>query len=141
MLARKTREAADEIKSPLFQLLTPVVRELADHLLFAREDFRTDRADVLGAEPEFARPPQGHEAVGRLDEGLARHAAAQNAQAADLLAALDERGLQAEAGGGARRGVARAATADDDEIVGGNFRIGRGGIFHVGGGSKADRTS
>ena len=114
----ETGQAADVVEFAVFQLPAPVTRELADEPLLARLDFRPDNADVFGAQTVFLRAAQGGEAVGAFDHRLAGHAAAQDAQAAHVLAAFNEGSLEPQAAGGARGGETGAAAADHDEIVG-----------------------
>ena len=55
--------------------------------------------------------------LGGVEEGLGRHAAAQNAKATHLFAAFEDHRPQTLGRGGARRGVTAAATAYDRQVV------------------------
>ena len=76
---------------------------------------------VLGNEGAGApliggKPVDQVDDVRRVEQRFRRHTTAQDAQAADLLAAFDHDRIQASAGSGARRRIPAAAAADDGDI-------------------------
>ncbi|MEJ0000568.1 MAG: hypothetical protein WDO13_16250 [Verrucomicrobiota bacterium] len=104
------------MKVPVAKLLAAVGGEIADEVPLALLDARHVHLHRLGDEAEFARAADLMPAMRRLQQRLRRHAAAQDAQAAHLAVGLDHGRRRAEADGGARRGVAGAAAADDDHV-------------------------
>ena len=131
-------QTAHEIELAVFQLAAPVDRRiLADEPAFAGLDLGGHDGDVFRPQTELARTAQGHETVGRFDHRLARHAAVQDAEAADVPPAFDERGFQSQRDGGAGGRVTGASSADDHEIVDGDGFC--RGVAH--GGREPTRTS
>ena len=142
VLVDETGLAADEVELAVFELFAPVPGELADQPAFASLHLLGHDPDIFRPQTKFPRPPQGDETVGRFDHRLARHAAAQDAEAADITATFDHGGFQTQGDGGTRRRVACAATTDDHEIVHGNIGgVGGGGITHEAGNLPSLRKS
>ena len=88
-----------------------------DQAAFAGDDLGGVVAEIGDAEAEFAGLSEGAEAVGGFDERLARHAAPEDAKAANLFPAIEHDGLESQRSGGACGGVARAAPADHGKVV------------------------
>src|SRR5262245_51392015 len=113
MIVGKLRAPANEFETPILQLLAPIIRKLADQAPLARADRPAIHAEVLGPQSKLPRPADRLRAARRLQERFARHAPAQNAQAADLVSTLDHHRLQTKARSRCRRRVSGAASADD----------------------------
>jgi len=123
--------AADEFKLPALQLLRAMVRKQADQLPLARPDRRAIRAQILRAQSKFPRVANRLRPMPAFQQGLARHATAQDAQPANLLPAFDHGRLQTQGGRGRCARVAGAATPNHNEIK----------IWFTHGGSLARSTS
>ena len=113
---RRYERRAPAIQRELRDTLDAVVGELFDELALAPQDVRHidgHAADVNAQRTGFARILRG---VAGCEECLARHAAAQDAQAAER-SVIDERGTAAEIADRTGGGVAARTGTDDDEVV------------------------
>ena len=108
--------SADQLEFSAFQLLRAVFGEFGDEAALAFDDFGAVETDVAGPQAEFRGFAHFLQAVGRLDERFARHASAQDAEAAEFVGSVDDGGAQSLVRGGAGRGVTGAAAADHDKI-------------------------
>ena len=113
----KSGGAAHEFEPPAGELSLSVAREVSDELAFAVANGPRVDTSQLGAEPEFRAAAHAERAIGRFDQGLARHASAQDAKAAEFLRAVDHQRAQAQGCGRPRRGIAGAAAADHREVT------------------------
>ena len=102
------------------QLLDAVVGEGADQALLAADDRLQVGAGLDRQQAELRRPAHQRHDVGRAQDGLARHAAAQDAEAPEG-AVIDDGYVGAGVAGGGRGRVSGGAAADDDYVVG-SFR-------------------
>ena len=84
---------------------------------FLRYDLGKVDADIVRADPKRSRVVSQMQDLGSVEKSLARHAAAQDAKPADLLASFKDHRLQTLRHGGPRRSVAAAASANDCEII------------------------
>ena len=80
----ETGQTPDEIELAVLQLAAPVTGKFPHQPAFAGLDLSGHDGDVFRPQAELARPAQSHETVGGFDHRLARHAAAQDAEAADV---------------------------------------------------------
>ena len=78
----KTGLSADEIERLRLQLLLPILGEFSNEPPLARDDLLWLHCEILCPKPELVRLSHDSEAIGRLDQRLARHAAFQDAQTA-----------------------------------------------------------
>ena len=74
-------------------------------------------AEELGLQTELRGVADHLRPVGRLQEGLGRHATPQNTEPAHLFPALDHRDFPAETNCGGGGSIAGTPPTDDDEIV------------------------
>ena len=107
---------AEEFEFAARQLLPAEIGELGDERVLARHDFGEVEASVFDAHAPCAGVIREVHDFGGVEQRLRRHAAAQDAQAADFFAAFDNDSFQAGASGGTRRSVAGAAAAEDGQI-------------------------
>ena len=113
----KAGEGAQELELAVDELLPAVIGKVLDQGVLARHDLGEVEADILRADaPRLRVAGQVHD-FGRVEQGLGRHAAAQDAKAADFLAALKDHGFKALGHGGPCRGVAAAAAADHRKVI------------------------
>src|SRR5437667_12822103 len=85
----KTGPAADELELSTKQFLLAIFSESFDQPIFAGHYLSKVEADVLGPDaPRLGMARQVHD-LGRVEQRLGWHAAAQYAQAADFLSALN----------------------------------------------------
>ena len=113
----KARPATNKIKSAALELLAPVIRELANQPPFAFENLRCVNAGLFRAQTELLRTADRPKPVRRFDQRLAWHAAAQNAQAANLLPAFHHGNPEPQFVRCGRRRISRAPSADHDEVI------------------------
>jgi hypothetical protein len=113
----ETRLASDELEWAICNLRCAIAGELLDDLALAGDDRFPAESPQLCIQPELGAAPDIHRAVRGFEERLARHAAAQDAEATDGAAAFDERGTQAEPRSGRSTRITGTAAADHDEIV------------------------
>src|SRR5438067_7946410 len=112
----KLRGRADEVEFPTQKLLLPIIGKLLNQSVFARHDLIEIEGDIFGANsPRLGMAGEVHD-FGRIKQGLGGHATAENTEAADFLAALEDRSLEALTRGSPRRGVAGAAAAEDGQV-------------------------
>ena len=118
MRVHKTGPAADELKRAAFKLLGAVLGKLRNHPLLAGVDFFHQNSHGASGDLHTKLPGAKHRdvPVGRFDQRLAGHAAAQDAEAADLLAAFHHGHAQPELHGCGGGGITGASPAQDDEI-------------------------
>lgn len=109
--------AADEIEAPVLELASPVIGEFTDEAFFPGDDFIHACSGLRRAQSEFLRPAYRAGTVRRFDEGFRGHAAAQDAETAEIAGAIDDRDAETEIMGGPCRRVAGAAAAEDEKIV------------------------
>ena len=98
------------------ELLDALVGEVFDHGVLSRHDVREMEPDVFRADAPGLRVSRQVNDIGRVEQRLGGHAAAQDAKAADLLAAFDDDRFQAGAGRGAGRRVTAAAATNDGNV-------------------------
>jgi hypothetical protein len=85
---------ADEFEFPAVELLDAEIGEIFDLRIFPRHDFREIEGNLSGAHAPRFRVFGEMLHFRRVEQRLRRHAAAQDAQSADFLAALDDDGFQ-----------------------------------------------
>ena len=90
--------------------------EFLNHRVFSRHDPREIEVDLRNADAPGPRVSREVNHIRRVEERLGRHAAAQDAQPADLFAAFDDGRFQTGAGRRARRRVTAAAAAEDGDL-------------------------
>ena len=118
---------AVEIEFARFQRLHPVGSEVSDDFQFAGVDGLHVGAGAGDLQAEPAGVLRVMQDLGGIDQGLGRHATAQDAQAAELFRPVDDGDLFPQARRHARRVEAGAAAPDADEIVGFYFSHGSQG--------------
>ena len=104
--------ATDQFEAAVLQLAAPVAGEFLDHRRLAPHHCREVEADLARLQAPDAGAPGLVPHIGRVQQRLGRHAAAQDAQSAQFPAALDNDGATTAAGGRPCGGVAGAAAAD-----------------------------
>ena len=108
--------AAVERETPVFELSLSITREVGNEPALAVTDgFDIDTLRG-GLQSEFGGVAHMKLAVGGLAERLARHAAAQDAQAPKFLCAINHGNAQTRAVRRSGRCIAPTAAADDHEI-------------------------
>ena len=112
----ETGACTQQIKAAVLQLALAIAGEVFNKVAFACADGRDIWLTDCGIESELASAAKGEGAIGRLDEGFARHAAAQDAEATELGRAIDDGGFHAEGRSGASGSITGATAADDGEI-------------------------
>lgn len=116
MRIEKTGAGPKELELSGGQAGEAVFGEIVNHGLFAGHDGFEIEACLWNSEsPRPARTRQV-EHFGRVEERLAGHAPAQDAQSAHFRPALDHDGFESGRGRCARRRVTRAAPAQDGKI-------------------------
>ena len=100
------------------ELLNPVTGEIPDDSSFSDMDGLHVRRRAGDSQSEDATLPGVVQHLGAVEQRLRRHAAAQNAEPAERLGAVDDRDRLSAGGGDSRRIEAGATSADDNEIVG-----------------------
>src|SRR5437773_3475600 len=89
MSVREAGHGANEFEFAIEELLLAKISEAFDEGIFAGHHLGKLEGDVLNTDaPGLGMAGQVHD-LGGVEKGLGRHAAAQDAQAADLFAALD----------------------------------------------------
>ena len=116
--SRKLAWPRTKSKRPVLELTAPVVGKLTDQPPLARQDRRAVGALVFCPQPKLASLANSRRAMPAFEERFARHTAAQDAQPTDFLATLHDQRFQANLRRRSRSGVAPAAAADYDEVVG-----------------------
>ena len=109
--------APDEIEPAILQLRAAVVGEFLDEPPFPFHNRPGVEARIVAGEAEFGRTLNRSKSFGGFEERFARHAATQDAEAADFAAALDHCRFQSQRRSRPRPGVSRTAAAEDEEIV------------------------
>src|SRR5438445_13033719 len=113
----KLRGRADKIEFPIQKLLLSIIGKLLNQSVFARHDLVEIEGDIFGANsPRLGMTGEVHD-FSRVKQRLGGHATAENTEAADFLAALEDRSLEALTRGCTRRGVTGAAAAEDGQVV------------------------
>lgn len=107
---------ADKLEPPALQLLSPVAREVGDHRVFARHDFREVEADLRHMNSPGRRVLGEMFYLRRVEQRFRGHAAPQDAQAAYFPAALDDHRPQPAPSRRIGCRIARAAAADYHHI-------------------------
>ncbi len=112
---------------PGVELLHAIIGKIPDERIFSRHDLLEIEADLSGADaPRFGMAGQVHHFRG-VKQRLRGHAAAQDAQSADFLAAFDDDGFQTRARRRPRRRVTGAAAAENRHVVIKSFHAGEDG--------------
>src|SRR5687767_7100784 len=109
--------STDERELSMLQLLPPIIGELSDQTPLPLEDLLPSHLERTCAQTKLCGAPDRNRATRRGQQGLARHAAPQDAQATEFPGTVDHDRIQPKARGGARCGISRAPAADDREIV------------------------
>ena len=109
--------AAVEVEFIGLKLLDPVIRKFADDAPLAGVDGGHVGSGGRDIEPIGGAVPGVMEDVGDEEEGLRWHASAQDTKTAELAGRFDDGDAITLIAKSSRGGIARAATADDDEIV------------------------
>src|SRR5688572_292306 len=117
MFVREAREAADECETAIRELLMAIIGEPFDEKILARHHFREVESHFARLDAKNLRMPGEVMHFGGVEQRFGGHAPAQDAQAADFLASLDDDGLQFRSSRGAGRGVTGAATAQNANVV------------------------
>ena len=115
-LVRSEKPAVVLIEGEAAQLFDAVVGEVPDQPVLAVDDGTQVGADVAGAQAEFAGTTQQRHDVGGAQDRLARHAAAQDAEAPEG-PRVDDGHIGAGIAGRACGGIPRRTTAKYDHIV------------------------
>ena len=89
----KRRASPDEIETSVLKLLCPMIGKFPDQPPLAIPDGHGIGAAIFRPEPKFRRISDRLGPMPAFQQGLARHAAAQDAQPAHLLGALNHGGL------------------------------------------------
>lgn len=111
------RARAQELELAARKLLPAVICEVLNQGILARHDLREVEADMPGADaPRRGVAGQVQNFRG-VEQRFGRHAAAQDAEPANLLSAFDQRRPEPRARGGPPRGIPRAAGAYDGKII------------------------
>ena len=88
MRVGKAGEGAQKLELAIGELLPAVVGKVLHQGILTRHDLGEVEADVLRADAPGFRVAGQVQDLGRVEQGFGRHAAAQDAKAADFLAAL-----------------------------------------------------
>ena len=107
---------ADEFESLAVKLPDAEISEVLYLRIFPRHDFREIEINFPGAHAPRLRVFGEVLDFSGVEQRLRRHAAAQDAQSADFLAAFDDDGFQSRARRRPRRRVTPAAAADDRHV-------------------------
>ena len=108
--------ATIEREAAVFELTLAIAGEIGDECAFAITDGTDIDAVGNGFEAEFGGVADVKLAIGGFDERFARHAATQDAQAAEFLSAVDDGDTQTGAMRSACRCIAATAAAYDHEV-------------------------
>src|SRR5271157_5841532 len=109
----KTRAASDKLEIPRLKLLHAMVRELACDPPFPRMHGAHVGCGPGDAQAEIPSGAGEVEHLRRIDQGLRRHASAQDAKATEPPGAVYDGDALPERGGDARSVVARRSAAYD----------------------------
>jgi hypothetical protein len=90
MRIKKFRLPANQFESPVFQLPTPEIGELADQSTLSLNDRTGIEPNVIRLETKLTRPPEHTISVGRFQKGFARHTSSQDAKATEFRAAIND---------------------------------------------------
>ena len=101
---------------PLSSCCAPVTGKVLDHLRLPGHDFGEVESDLAGFEPPRRSVLRQVTHFRRVEQRLARHAAAQDASPPTCRAAFDDQGFEARAGGRSGRGVTGAASAQNGDL-------------------------
>ena len=117
MRVEETRVGTDQVELARGERGLAVRGKLANDLFLPRLHRLHVGAGRGNLEAKGAALLREVEDLGHVEERLGRHAAAQDAEPAELGRAVHDGGLETEADGDARSVEASATTADDEEIV------------------------
>jgi len=113
VLVQKPCPGPDELEFAGMELLCPVIGKIIDQQILPRHHLLKIETDLSGANaPGPGMAGQVHHFSG-VKQRLRGHAAAQDAQPADLVATFDDDGFQTRGGGGSGRRVTTTATTQD----------------------------
>jgi hypothetical protein len=116
MCIYESRIGANELKLSVLELLFPVIRKLVNQPRFASHHLLEIESDLARLDAPRIGVAAQVEDFRRVKQRFAGHAAAQDAESADFIAAFNEGGLQAGVRGRPCRGVAGAAAANHSHI-------------------------
>jgi len=108
---------ADEFEPAIGKLLVPEIGEFLDKPVFSGHYSWEINPHRLHPNTPGIRVPGQVRDLGRVKERLRRHATAQDAESADLLATFNHDGPQSGRSSSPGRGITAAATADHRDIV------------------------
>ena len=118
MRIEKAGVGTDEVEFAPGERVDPVTGEIGDDFPLARMDgfhVGPGRGNLQAEGFPLLREVQH---VGHVKQRLRRHAAAQDAEAAELARAIDDGGAKSERGGGPGRVEPGTAAAEHEEVVG-----------------------
>ena len=118
---KKARMGPKKFKLPLREGLHAILGELGDEPLFPRVHRLHVGLRQRYFQSEGFSPPGKMEHVRHVEQGLRRHAAAEDAQTTQFAGPIDDRGLESERDGDACRVETGAAAADHQKVVGFHF--------------------
>ena len=113
----ETSQGAEEVESAAVQLSRALLGTFLDQTVLPRHHGAPVEGHVAGFHPPEAAILGQVPHLRGIEQGLRRHAAAQDAEPANVLAAFNDDGSKTGAGPGSRCRVTGTAPADDGQVV------------------------
>ncbi len=116
MRIHKPRLRADKLEIAALELLSPVIRKVADEMRLALHHLAEIEANPSGLQAPGAPLSRQVQNFRRVEQRLGGHAATQDAESTDLATALEDGDPQTGVGRRPARRITRTAAAEDCDI-------------------------